>query len=155
MLEAVAPPQRARLERRHDVVGKARIPAEGFSHAWYPAAEQPALGGDEWGCDLVPVTAPQSRAQIAQAIDQAEALRRPTNPIFPGKQGGFWTGQLGPATRLDERDEALVDLVLHGFEPLHVVRLLRQERVEHHLVLARRVKPPLDANALDQFVQAE
>ena len=40
-------------------------------------------------------------------------------------------------------------------QPLHVLGLLRQERIEHRLVLARGVEPPLDADLLDQLVEAE
>ena len=40
-------------------------------------------------------------------------------------------------------------------EPFDVVRILRQERIEHRLVLARSIKPALDADLGDQLVETE
>ena len=48
-----------------------------------------------------------------------------------------------------------MDFALQRLQPLDVLRLLRQERIEHRLVLAGGVEPPLDADLLDQLVEAE
>src|SRR5262249_7076394 len=61
----------------------------------------------------------------------------------------------GASTTFDKLDEHHVDFTLQRFKPRNVVRLLRQEGIEHRLVLARGVQPPLDAEFLDQSAKAE
>ena len=56
---------------------------------------------------------------------------------------------------LHEVDEDGVDFLLYCFQPRNIVGILRQKRIEHRLVLACGVKPPLDADLLDQFLKAE
>src|SRR4029077_1709062 len=59
------------------------------------------------------------------------------------------------AARFYQRDETVVDFLLQFFQPRHVVRVLRQERIEHRFVLARRIDAALDAVFRDQLVEAE
>ena len=46
-------------------------------------------------------------------------------------------------------------LALEGLQALDVLRVLGPERIEHRLVAAGGVHPPLDAEPLDQAVEAE
>ena len=62
---------------------------------------------------------------------------------------------LAAAAFLDQRDEVLVDVLLDRLDALHVLRLLRQERIEHHLALAGGVEPALDAELFHQLGEAE
>ena len=63
--------------------------------------------------------------------------------------------QLGAAARFDQRDKVFVNFSLQFLQPFDVVGILRQERIEHRLVVARRIEPPLDADLRDQLVEAE
>src|SRR5262249_58243223 len=75
--------------------------------------------------------------------------------VFTGEQGFFWTLEPRAAAAFHEADEVLVDVPLQRLEPLHVLRVLRQERVEHSLVLARNIEPAIDAELLHQLGKAE
>jgi hypothetical protein len=44
-----------------------------------------------------------------------------------------------------------VDFALHRLERSHVGGVLRQERIEHRLVLARDIEPALDADPVHQL----
>jgi hypothetical protein len=44
-------------------------------------------------------------------------------------------------------------VLLDCLDPLDVFRFLRKEWIEHRLVIAGRIKPPLDANLLHQVVK--
>ena len=76
-------------------------------------------------------------------------------PILAGKQGFFRTGQLRRPALLHQVDEGIVDFALDRLKPFDVLGLLRQERIEHDLVLAGGVDPPLDPELLDRLVEAE
>src|ERR1700736_859298 len=131
MSQAVARPQRPRFERGDDFLGKAdagkgreRTPLDPGD----PAAEQPALGGNKRRLDALSVALAQRAAQIADAVDEAELVRLATGPILAVEQVGFGAGGRGAAAALDERDEALVDVLLDCLEMRHVLGLLRLER---------------------------
>jgi len=49
----------------------------------------------------------------------------------------------------------LVNFVLDRLQLLDVFRLLRQERIEHRLALARGIEPALDAEPFDQLGKAK
>src|SRR5262249_25213106 len=148
MSQPVACPQCSRFERGDHLLGKADA-AKGSERARvdprHPSPEQPALGGDERRLHVLAVALAQDTAQIADAGDEAEFLRLAAGPIFAGEQGGFGTRERGAAAAFDERDEPLVDVLLDRLEVRHVLGLFGQERVEHHLALARGVDAPLDA----------
>src|SRR6185369_10995106 len=76
-------------------------------------------------------------------------------PILAGEQ--YVLGSLEPRTAaaFDQRDEDGVDLALNRLEARHVIGIFGQERIQHRLVLARRIKPPFDADSLDQVLKAE
>ena len=76
-------------------------------------------------------------------------------PVFTGEQGFFWTLEPRAPAALHKADEVLMDFPLQRLEPLDVLRLLRQERVEHGLVLTGDVEPALDAELLHQLGKAE
>src|ERR1700732_3953701 len=158
MSQPVTRPQRPRFERGDDFLGKAdagerREPTP--VDPGDPAAEQPALGGNERHLDVLSVALAQRAAQITDAVDEAEILRLATGPILAVEQVGFRAGERGAAAALDERDEALMDVLLDCLEMRHVLGLLRLERVEHTLALAGGVDAPLDAEPLHQAVEAE
>ena len=48
-----------------------------------------------------------------------------------------------------------MDLALKRLQARDIVAVLRQERIEHRFVLARRIKPALDPDLLDQFLEPE
>src|SRR4029077_4004429 len=99
---------------------------------------------------VLSVALAQRAAQIADAVDEAEFLRLATGPILTREQRAFGAGERGAAAALDERDEALVDVLLDRLEVRHVLGLFRLEWIEHHLALARGVDGPLDAQPLQQ-----
>src|SRR5262245_12122982 len=113
-------------------------------------SEQAALRADQRHPDIVAEALAQHRTQIADAVGDAERHRLAASPKLPGEQVIFWAGEARAAARFHQRDEILVNFALHGFEPFHVLRLLRQERVEHGLAFARGIEAPLDANLLQQ-----
>ena len=89
-------------------------------------------------------------------IDQAEfAALAGRSRYSPENKVVFTAVELAAAARLHQIDEARVDFPLDRLEPRHVLGLLRQERIEHRLVLAGGVEPPLDADLLDQLGEAE
>ncbi len=60
--------------------------------------------------------------------------------------------ELGAAPCLDEIDEGLVHVALERLDPLDVLRLLRQERIERVLVLAGGIDAALHADLGDHLV---
>src|SRR5262249_35502009 len=118
-------------------------------------AEQAALRPNERHLDVLAVALAQHRAQVAEAIGKAELDRSSPGPIFAREQVGFGARQPGTTALLHQRDEIVVNFALDRLEPLHVLRFLRQERIEHRLALARGVEAALDADLLDQPGEAE
>src|SRR5215469_17449537 len=148
-LQSVARPDGARLDRRHDVLGEVRAQRKcGLADSRHAAAEKSALGGDQRRQHVLAEALAQDRTQVAQPIDQTVAERRLGSPILAREQGIFRARQARAAAPLDEADEGLVDLALERLEVRDVVRVLRQEWIEHHLLLARRIDPPLDAELM-------
>src|SRR5215813_14527383 len=116
-----------------------------------PAARRRHQRGD----DIVAETRAQRRAQITDAVGKAELDRLAAAPVFTGEQGFFWTLEPRAPTALHQANEVFMDFPLQRLEPLDVFRVLRQERVEHGLVLARHIEPALDAELLHQLGKAE
>ena len=48
-----------------------------------------------------------------------------------------------------------MDLALDRLDARNIVRVFRQEWIEHPFVLARRIQPPLDADPFDQVLKSE
>src|SRR5262249_39928123 len=119
------------------------------------AAEQPALGGDERGYALFAEALAQHRAQIADGIDQPQLARLHAGPELTGKQGRIGAGELGAAASPDQSDEHVVDLALDRLQAFHILWLLRQEGIQHGLVLARRIETPLHADLVEQAVESQ
>ena len=101
-------------------------------------------------CTLSPYWRPQHRAQIADGIAEAQRYRGLARPNTPPEQHIVACPQPRAPALFHQRDEEGVDLLLQRFHPRHVVRILRQERIQHRLVFACGVEPPLDADFLDQ-----
>ena len=101
---------------------------------------------------LVAEARAQGRAQIADAVGEAERHGRFAGPVFAGEQEIVGALQPRAAALLHQRDEDRVDLALDRLQPRDVVGVFRQERIEHRLVLARRIEPALDADLLDQLL---
>src|SRR5262245_60414355 len=97
--QSVARPERARLDRRNDVLGPAALGApaqlvESARRRLHPP--EPAAGRrDQRGGDVVAETSAQGRAQIADAVDNAQLERLSAGPVFAGKHGFFGTSQPG------------------------------------------------------------
>src|SRR5262245_6468858 len=157
--QTVARPQRARFQCRDDLLGEIRTaqPAIDSDRAQprLRAAEPTARGRHQWRDDIVAEALAQCRAQIAYSIGDAELDRLAAGPELTGEHVIFGAGEPRSPALLHQRNEILVNLVLHRFEPRHVLRLLRQEPIEHRLAVARRVEPPLDAYLLHQPGEAE
>src|SRR5215813_6621413 len=119
------------------------------------SAKPAARRRHERGDDIVAETRAQRRAQITDAVGKAELDRLAASPVFTGEQGFFWTLEPRAAAALHEADEVLVDVSLQRLEPLDVLQVLRQERVEHDLVLAGNIEPALDAELLHEPGKAE
>src|SRR5262249_23830981 len=119
------------------------------------AAEPAAHRGHGRGDDTVAEARAQCRAQITDAVGKAELDRLASGPVFTREQGFFWTLEPRAAAAFHEADEVLVDVPLQRLEPLHVVRVFRQERVEHGLVLAGNIEPTIDAELLHQLAKPE
>src|SRR5262249_62128487 len=124
--------ERACFERREDLpgeIGRARQTIQiRRTYARLQAAEPAAHGGHERGHDIVTEAGAQRRAQVANAVGKAEFDRLAAGPVFTGEQGFFWTLEPRAAAVFHEADEVLVDVPLQRLEPLHVLRVLRQER---------------------------
>src|SRR5262249_57537795 len=71
------------------------------------------------------------------------------------EKGFVWTLEPRRADAFHEGDEVLVDVLLQRLEPLHVLRVFRQERVEHGLVLTSNIEPTIDAELLHQLGKPE
>ena len=125
-------------------------------HARLDAAEPAARGRDQRRrprCRRSAHATSSARRRCASTSPSSIALL----PVQYSPENTVFSGPLSRAPRLrfTSVDEALVDVPLHRLEPLHVLRVLRQERVEHRLVLARRIEPPLDAELVHQPDEAE
>src|SRR5262249_13321843 len=92
----------------------------------------------------VTTSSPKPAGKVADAVGKAELDRLAAGPVFTGEQGFFWTLEPRAAAALHQADKVLVDVPLQRLEPLHVLRVLRQERVEHSLVLAGNIEPAID-----------
>src|SRR5262249_5358352 len=146
-------------ERRDDFLGEIGSAWETVeirrTYARLQAAEPAAHRRHERGDDIVAETRAQRRAQITDAVGKAELDRLATAPVFTGEQGFFWTLEPRSPAALHQANEVLMDFPLQRLEPLDVFRILRQERVEHGLVLAGHVEPAFDAELLHQLGKAE
>src|SRR6476661_7340596 len=156
-LHPVARPQRARFQRRDQVVGEAGLAGERLrqTDARQAAPEKTALGRDQRRAHLVAEALAQCRAQVAEPVGKAKLDRVLRAPKLAGEQRLVGALEARAAPLLDQRDEALVDVLLDGLEAFDVLRLLGLERVEHHLALARAVDAPLDAEPVHQLGEAE
>src|SRR6185369_14719997 len=72
-----------------------------------------------------------------------------------GEQHVLGSLEARAAAALDQCDEDRVDLALKRLQARDILGILRQERIQHRLVLARRIKPPLDADSLEQVLKTE
>src|SRR5215470_10878253 len=83
--QPVARPQRPRLERGDDFLGKADARKRRERERLDPlgtTAEPAALGGNERHRDALAVTLAQGAAQIADPVDEAKFLRLAASPIL-------------------------------------------------------------------------
>ena len=124
-------------------------------HSGLDAAEPAARGRYERSEDVVAETRAQRRPHVADGVSDTKLDRLRTGPVFAGEHGFFWALESRSTASLHEFNEIRVDLLLHRLEPRDVLRVLRQERVEHRLVLARRIEPPLDAELVHEPDEAE
>ena len=91
--------------------------------------------------DLVAVKRLQLRHQMRHAIGKAKLHRLSAHPDIGVEQVGFRIQTLAP-TVPDMVDERLMDRGLQRLQPLHILGLLRQERVGNTFRFARRDHPP-------------
>src|SRR5581483_1975689 len=156
-LQAVAPPQGAHFERRDQVVGKAWMARDrvGEVDAGQSPAKQRALGGYQRRKDFLAEALAQCRAQIAYTVGQAEFDRFSRRPEFSGKQRLVRSIELSRAARFDQIYEVRMDVLLDRLDTFDILRLLRKERIEHHLAVTGRVEPALDPKLVHQFVKTE
>src|SRR6195256_3123624 len=157
--QTVTRPQRPRLQRRDHLAGEIgtmqKPPPLRRTHPRLHPAEPAAHRGYERGDDIVTEALAQRRTQVTDAVGDGELDRLAPGPKLAGEQVIFGTNEAGAAALLHQRNKILVNVPLHRLEPVHVVRLFRQERVEHGLALARSVEPPLDSKLLHQVDEAE
>src|SRR4051812_871031 len=120
------------------------------------AGEEPrARDGDGLQPNLLAETLAHHRPEIAEAVDEAEPLRLGAGPDRAGEERvPIAFEPPGPAA-LDERHEHRVDLRLDALEARDVLRPFRAERVEHRLAGACGMEAALDAEAVEQLVEAE
>src|SRR5262249_19103857 len=149
-------PDRARFDRGDEFIGEARESPD-ISHLASDALdtdaldtlgsspEPPTLGRDQGCADVLSETFAQHRAQIADAISRSIRHGLRAHPILSREQGFFRARELVAAARLDERDEALVNLRLNGLEPINVLRVFWQERIERRFIFAGGVDAPFDS----------
>src|ERR1700685_3274029 len=156
VLQSVPPPQRARFERRNQIIGQARghcLQQVAAGHSRNAPPQPAALRGDQGRDNLIAIPFTQHGPQIANTIDESELKPPRSGPILAGEQVVFWADELAAAARFHQRDETVVDFPLQLFQPRDVVGVLRQERIEHRFVLARRIDAALDAILRDQLVE--
>src|SRR5262245_4108168 len=116
--QSVARPVRASFQRRDDVLGEfptAQQAIETGDAGLHPA-EPTARRSHQRGDDIIAEALAQCGSQVADAVGQAELDRGVAGPVLPGEQGFFWTLEPRATACLDQVDEALVDLPLHGLE---------------------------------------
>jgi hypothetical protein len=94
-------------------------------------------------------------AHRAQPIDQTQFQGPSAGPHLAGEQVLLISGQHAAAAGADPVAEHAVQFRLQAPQPLHVILLLGQERVEPGLVCPGGVQPSLDPEALQQPVQPE
>src|SRR5215211_6778884 len=97
----------------------------------------------------------QDGADVAEPVDEAEIERLRPDPEGAGEEIVVGIVELFAPAVTDEADEHIVDLALESLQAHHIFRILGPERIEHRLALAGGMHPPLDADALDQFMEAE
>src|SRR5829696_1375423 len=156
-LKANPRPGRALLDRREQrrrvdqpaVLDRRLAPAE-------HASEEPrARDGHGLQPDVLAETLAHHRPRIAEAVDEAELERLGAGPDRAGEERvPLALEPPGPAA-LDERHEHRVDLRLDAFEAGDVLRPFRAERVEHRLAGPGRMEAALDAEAVQELVEAE
>src|SRR4051794_35511233 len=155
--QSVARPVRACFQRRDHILGEIPAAQQAIKtrdtrlHTAEPAARR----SDQRGDDIITEALAQCGSQVADPVGQAELDRGVAGPVLPGEQGSFWALEPRATASLDQVDEALVDLTLHRLELLNVLWVLRQERVEHGLVLAGRIEPALDAELVHELGKTE
>ena len=94
-------------------------------------------------------------ANVGEAVDQAELQRAPARPELSGEEILASVGNLPSAPLFDEIDEGRMHVTLQRLDPLNILRLLGEERIERVLALAGGIDAPLDTDLGDQLVQAE
>src|SRR5262245_37138977 len=94
-------------------------------------------------------------AQIGDAIDEPVLKRLARRPEGAGEHFLLRAAQPAGPPGLDEADENVVHVALQLLEPQHILRPFWLEGIEGTLVLAGSVDAPFDAEALDEFVEAE
>src|SRR5215217_1355993 len=105
--------------------------------------------------DLVAETLAHHRPEIAEAVDEAEFERLGTGPDRAGEERLPVALEPPAPAALDERHEHRVDLRLDALEARDVLRPFRAERVEHRLAGPGGMEAALDAEAVEQLVEAE
>src|SRR5205823_9580542 len=100
-LQAIAGPERTRLDRREQLFGESGTVPElaqiGPAHAGNPPPEKTALRAHQRGRDLVAEAFAQGGTKVADAIGNAELQGFLSGPIFAGEQRLLRTGERGPA----------------------------------------------------------
>jgi hypothetical protein len=105
--------------------------------------------------DLLSKSLAQYRPKIANAIGKPELDCLLCGPEFTREQRLVGAVEFRPAAFLHKRYEMFVDVLLDRLDPFYVVRLFRQEGIQHRLAVTRGVKPSFDTDFLDELVEAE
>src|SRR5262249_53467791 len=124
---------------------------DGGLHGAKPAAR----GGHERGDDIVTEARTQRGTEGTHAIGKAELDRLAAGPVLAGEQGFFWTLEPRSSTALHQFDKSLMDVALQRLQTLDVLRILREERVEHGFVLTGSIKPAFDSELVHELGKAE
>src|SRR5947209_2494952 len=95
----------------------------------------------------------QHRAQLAQAVDQAELEHAAPRPELAGEKLALLALELAGAALAHPVLEAVVYLGLQPLQPRDIVPVLLAKRVEHRFLLAGGVDAALDAEAGDQVLE--
>src|SRR4029450_11336838 len=153
--QAIARPQGARFKRGDQLLGETVAADPLKADARTQSSKQAALRCDHRRDDLIAEALAQHRAQFADCISKPKLDRRAAGPVLAGEQVSLGTCETGPTALLHQRDEVIMDLTLDQPEPLDLISLFRQERIEHRLALARRIDAALDAEFLQEPWKSE
>src|SRR5262249_42882267 len=119
------------------------------------AAQPPGRRGDHAECHLFAEARAHDRAQIAEAVDEAEFEGAPAGPELAAEQRLVIPFQAGAAAAANLCLEALVDVPLQSFEALYIFGILRPKWIEHRFAAASGVDTALDTYSLQQILEAK